>query len=137
MSRRSALLGERRRGLEQTTGRRGRMVAVVGEGEEDHGHTWESGIGICIQGIGISCCCWLVVCVSADAHGLQMWWECSYRPRGSWFLRAAARARGSNDFAMPSGTGVDRDDDDSSSVRWSERRLAGASSETLRRDKKP
>lgn len=52
-------------------------------------------------------------------------------------MRAAARARGSNEPAALAVTGVDREDADSRSVRWSDRRLAGASSETLRRDKKP
>ena len=47
------------------------MVVAVGECGEDHGHTWGSGIGIYIQGIGISCCS-LVVCVSVDAHRLEM-----------------------------------------------------------------
>jgi hypothetical protein len=52
-------------------------------------------------------------------------------------LRAFARATGSNDCAALSGTGVDRDDAVSSSLMWSDRRRDGASSETLRRDKKP
>ena len=52
-------------------------------------------------------------------------------------MRADARASGSNDAAALSGTGVDSDDAVSSSVRWSDRRLAGASSETLRLEKKP
>ena len=47
MSRRSALLGARRMGLARTAGRRGRMVAAVGEGGGDHGCIWGSGIGIC------------------------------------------------------------------------------------------
>jgi hypothetical protein len=45
------------------------MVAEVGEGEEVHGCTWGNGIGICVEGIGVSCCSiGDVVSMSANAH---------------------------------------------------------------------
>lgn len=71
------------------------------------------------------------------AQGAEPNWYVSYRLLGSLLVRAAARAIGSNDFAALANTGVDREDSDSRSARWFDRRLAGASSETLRRDKKP
>lgn len=57
----------------------------------------------------------------------------TYRLRGSLVLRDLACATGSKDFAASSDTGVVKEDAVSSS---SERRLAGASSEALRRPRK-
>lgn len=47
-------------------------------------------------------------------------------------MRALLRAIGSNDFAASSDTVVVNEDAISRSSSWSDRRLAGASSETLR-----
>ena len=60
----------------------------------------------------------------------------TYRLRGSWALRDLALADGSKAFAAPSGTCAFNEDAVSSSSSWSDRRLVGASSETLRRPKK-
>lgn len=59
----------------------------------------------------------------------------TYRLRGSWILRDLALATGSNDFTTSSGTDAVKEDASSSSS-WSDSRLAGASSEALRRPTK-
>lgn len=120
---------EEQRDRGRTIWKRGLREEAADEGGGDHGRIWGIEIGIWSQVIS-----WIdshensshTTREKSSAH-------ITYRPRGSFVLRALACAAGSKDFAASSETDVVKEDAVSSS---SERRLAGASSEALRRPRK-
>jgi hypothetical protein len=121
---------EEQRDQERTIWRKGLREEAADAGGEDHGRIWGIGIGI-----------WGQVVSPTDSHENSASHKIrerpsariTYRLRGSLVLRDLACATGSKDFAASSDTGVVKEDAVSSS---SERRLAGASSEALRRPRK-